>query len=196
METTGQNARPFNLQDAIILVAASSVGFIPLRRSLPDLEANLNELAQELSLGLWDNHRLWYFLFGTPRLAYRLASGVFHVLFPFLVCWTAALVVMRLRSPRPPWRDLVRQPGLWACLAAVVAEVAFPWWDYFGVRLPAIIVPGAVALAWLALVLTRAWRPERSWIDRAGRIMGLVWLSMFVPCLSIPVSFSPLFFLY
>ena len=31
----------------------------------------------------------------------------------------------------------------------------------------------AVIGAWLILVLVRGWRPERSWLDRAGRV-GLV----------------------
>ncbi len=30
--------------------------------------------------------------------------------------------------------------------------------------------------AWLALILARAWRPERSWIDRAGRFIGVFWI--------------------
>jgi hypothetical protein len=30
--------------------------------------------------------------------------------------------------------------------------------------------------AWLALILARAWRPEPTWIDRAGRIVGVIWI--------------------
>jgi hypothetical protein len=30
--------------------------------------------------------------------------------------------------------------------------------------------------AWLALILAGAWRPERSWIDRAGRLIGVFWI--------------------
>jgi hypothetical protein len=36
-------------------------------------------------------------------------------------------------------------------------------------------------VAWLALGLSRKWTAEPSWIDRAGRLMGILWL------LSIPV---------
>ena len=33
-----------------------------------------------------------------------------------------------------------------------------------------------VAGAWLALFLTRAWRPEPAWVDRAGRAIGWFWI--------------------
>jgi hypothetical protein len=33
-----------------------------------------------------------------------------------------------------------------------------------------------VAGAWLALILARAWRPEPTWVDRAGRALGVFWL--------------------
>jgi hypothetical protein len=33
-----------------------------------------------------------------------------------------------------------------------------------------------VAGAWLTLRLARAWRPEPTWVDRAGRALGVFWL--------------------
>jgi hypothetical protein len=33
-----------------------------------------------------------------------------------------------------------------------------------------------VAGAWLALILAGAWRPQASWIDRAGRAIGVFWI--------------------
>jgi len=33
-----------------------------------------------------------------------------------------------------------------------------------------------VAGAWLALILTKAWRPEQTWVDRAGRAIGWFWI--------------------
>ena len=38
----------------------------------------------------------------------------------------------------------------------------------------------AVAGAWLSLLLAGRWRPERTWIDRAGRALGWIWLSLAV----------------
>ena len=34
----------------------------------------------------------------------------------------------------------------------------------------------AVAAAWLGLALSRRWRPEPGWIDRVGRLIGVLWL--------------------
>jgi hypothetical protein len=29
---------------------------------------------------------------------------------------------------------------------------------------------------WVALAVSRKWQTERSWIDRAGRLVGVLWL--------------------
>jgi hypothetical protein len=34
----------------------------------------------------------------------------------------------------------------------------------------------SVAITWLTQIANRRWRPERSWIDRAGRVLGLYWM--------------------
>ena len=36
----------------------------------------------------------------------------------------------------------------------------------------------AVAAAWLTLMIGRRWRPEPSWVDRSGRLIGSFWLLM------------------
>jgi len=38
----------------------------------------------------------------------------------------------------------------------------------------------AVAATWFALWVGRWWRPETTWIDRAGRVLGWYWISMFI----------------
>jgi hypothetical protein len=38
----------------------------------------------------------------------------------------------------------------------------------------------AVAAAWLTLALNGRWCPERSWIDRSGRVLGVLWIGMSV----------------
>jgi hypothetical protein len=35
----------------------------------------------------------------------------------------------------------------------------------------------AVAATWSLLLVNRRWHPERSWIDRLGRFLGLYWLA-------------------
>ena len=34
-----------------------------------------------------------------------------------------------------------------------------------------------VAAIWLLLGLSGRWRPEKSWIDRLGRLLGVVWIA-------------------
>jgi hypothetical protein len=45
-----------------------------------------------------------------------------------------------------------------------------------GVRFSPAVVGGAVGAAWFALAVVRGWSAERSWVDRAGRILGSAWL--------------------
>jgi hypothetical protein len=37
-----------------------------------------------------------------------------------------------------------------------------------------------VLIAWTTLALARCWQPEPSWIDRSGRVLGVVWIIAFV----------------
>jgi hypothetical protein len=114
---------------------------------------------------------------------------------PFLITFTPAVLVMRLRRPRPRWRRLVRQPGMAACCAAfipcVVALMRFAhqewrptvvsvddfvwaWGPLFGdLWLDAGLW---VLAAWLVLALSGRRRSERSGIDRLGRVVGAGWL--------------------
>jgi len=36
----------------------------------------------------------------------------------------------------------------------------------------------AVASSWVLLLVSRQWRPERSWVDRAGRALGWFWIAI------------------
>jgi hypothetical protein len=94
---------------------------------------------------------------------------------------TAAPVylILRARQPRPPVRDLLRQPGTVAGLAVVFGFVWVTGWLhrlFFGrltdAIVPAIAAGATVALAWAGLALTRSWESERSWVDRLGRLLG------------------------
>ncbi len=95
------------------------------------------------------------------------------------VVWGVTLTqpVLRLRSPRPPSRQLVRQAGFVTCVAAIVG--------YF-LTLDVQIVGGfvlsagyffsiAVLLLWPILGLW-PWRSEPHWIDRLGRAAGWGWI--------------------
>jgi hypothetical protein len=44
-----------------------------------------------------------------------------------------------------------------------------------------------VAGAWIALALAGRWRPERSWIDRLGRAIGVFWIAAAIHFLIFPL---------
>jgi hypothetical protein len=112
--------------------------------------------------------------------ASTVAMDLFTIILALLMLWSNALLILRLCSPWPPHRDLMRQPGVWACGSAVLAMVIVLWLEYLThLLLSPILISAAVATAWLGLALSRRWRPEVSWIDRAGRAVGVCWLGMF-----------------
>lgn len=39
-------------------------------------------------------------------------------------------------------------------------------------------IGAAVAASWTFLFVSGEWRPERSWIDRAGRVLGWYWIAI------------------
>jgi hypothetical protein len=111
------------------------------------------------------------------------SEDVSLLLFPLLFSWSFAVLLLRLLPPRPPPRLLARQPGFWACVAAV-ATVVVAHWIEAAMRRPCVLpvaIPGSVAIAWLALAVCRRWAAEKSWLDRLGRAIGLAWLALSLP---------------
>lgn len=99
------------------------------------------------------------------------------LLFPILAGLSFALLLLRVVRPRPEWPELAWQPGAWACLAAMAALFGVFWVEELGHGPISVAAVGAaVALPWLGLALSRRWRAEKSWIDRAGRALGVCWL--------------------
>ena len=169
------SCRRFNLGDAMILTAVVAVGLVLGR----DLLLNFPRLVgQRLALtrhDLANGQPVWW------SIAFRWEPVALEVvgLALMAVCLaTPTLVVLRLRRPRPPWRRLVRQPGAVACATAIVSFlVAYDLHSLLD-PYPALFVVGpAVATAWLVLIVSRRWRAERGWIDRAGRVVGAAWIA-------------------
>lgn len=48
--------------------------------------------------------------------------------------------------------------------------------DYNNYGIPALIVAYAVGSSWITLLISGRWRAESGWIDRLGRLLGLVWI--------------------
>ena len=97
--------------------------------------------------------------------------------FPLLAYLSYGLLLLRLVRPRPAWREVFKQPGCTACLAVAVALPVITWTEQIALEpIPLIAVAGTVAAVWLGQALVRHWRPEPSWVDQTGRVLGLCWL--------------------
>jgi len=181
--------RPITLFDLVVLIAATAIGLSLVQFGWPRKVAGN-----------------WIFTWpvlpsngGYPSKAWVLPIAERAA--PFLPClatWTGAFLVTRLRAPRPRRRRLLVQPGLVAAVAAL-STLAIEWTLLIGsawfdgrfnfsspLRINAFVVNGVVLLAhhagwavvvsWLTLVLIGHWHPERSWIDRWGRVLGCTWI--------------------
>lgn len=118
---------------------------------------------------------------------------------PILTCWAAGLLMIaHHRLTEPVWR-LLRRPGLSACavaFASILVSFALAWaiqWKvgrgggvtfWRGKNLFvqfaqfALFAGHDIAFAWLIQLATGVWRPSPDWVDRIGRLLGVVWLGL------------------
>jgi hypothetical protein len=161
--------RPLGVADAMIFIIALGLGFALTR---PALVLIADAMRSEL---------LWRFqtLAGAVSLGWMLNI----VLLNFLFFLLPALVVVRLRRPRPPLRSLVRQPGFVACslpLVVILASLPLSLLPLSGLAEQAIAIGfqtlliATAPLAWAFLMASGRWSPEPGWIDRLGRVLGLL----------------------
>lgn len=166
--------RRFTIADAMILVVAGAVAALLGRSIAPSLD----EPPPPGFAAIWQ-YLAWVQLLGSSAT----------------VPGMAAMIAIRLRRPRPSRLRLGFQPGFVACVAVVGSLAPGLAW-YAGIRhRPGFQRPEsfdqvwycvtewtgtAVLGAWIALILARRWRPEPSWIDRAGRALGLYWIGLLV----------------
>jgi hypothetical protein len=172
----GEMPRRFTVGDAMILVAAAAVGTLAIRGTLPDLSSLESQLNTAPSPGM--------------RRFLTLQFGLSAVI-PYLATLTPAVVIMRLRQPRPSLRRVGRQPGSIACTVATVAMAIEALWIASllargsGCINASTVFVGyaqqvsfAVVGGWVTLALSGRWRSEPGWIDRIGRILGVIWIGI------------------
>ncbi|MEW4568218.1 hypothetical protein AB1L88_10150 [Tautonia sp. JC769] len=182
--TTG-NARQVQVADALILVAATAIGLAWGRESLGVAISGegVGLLAREFDAPrpMTFAERLRQFTMGAARL---------------LACGSIAVLIVRLRPPRPRRARLISQPGTVAAavtaayllvvaagfvLAVVIRAKYKPTWsDYAGQAVPPYEIAQAIGAVWLVLAFAGRWRPERCWIDRLGIAIGLAWIGLTV----------------
>jgi hypothetical protein len=184
MEPTRANPpyRRFGLGDGLILLAALAFTIFVLRETgwfarLPNRVASWWETSLELA-----RFRSWTFPAMTRSqaaswLAVEVVDEILiQLLSSMLLGLTLAQPLLRLRRPRPPFLDVLRQSGLAACLGVMLGTllvVDVSWSTGIDVmdRLP--VLP--LVLLWPILGIP-PWRSEASWIDRLGRAVGCGWI--------------------
>jgi hypothetical protein len=131
--------------------------------------------------------------------ANRVILGLLTFASPLAVLGTLVGLAWGSWPSRARWRRRLGRPGMVACLASAASwpvagafALGFhrflrgsPWaggWNTlnFDVYILSTLGGFAVAVAWATLALNRRWRNEPTWSDRLGRVVGLVWVVMFV----------------
>ena len=186
-----RDTRRFTLLDAVALIAAVAAGLAMARAFGRKPPGFLGELG-----GGWDVGTLCIWV-----------EDIALLMVFFLFAITPTVLLLRLRKPRPPLRNLVLQPGAAACLIVLLSapfgvlesvdewlpptansSLGHPdsgWHDFVMIMrhcLRAAIVRSAygVASVWILLALSRRQRLERSWIDRMGRCIGVLWIATWI----------------
>lgn len=196
-DATSDHPRPFTMGDLMILIAGIAAGMAEgiaqvNSWSHPKIFVYSGGLKMPVEIDLatlsWDT-RL-YLCFGSS----------ITILAPLFL----ALFICRLLRPSPRLRDLTRQPGAVALAISALhpaSEMALHGvahgfrvaWDWSLSR-PVQANSGLadtwrtrwggsqhelgpmIAACWFLLVLSGRWRVEPSWIDRAGRCVGVYWI--------------------
>jgi hypothetical protein len=172
--------RRFTLVDAMVLVAGVAVSFVLIREYVAYLD---KRHVVETIPHDWSFATIW-----------RFATLVSATLAPLAVSLCLGLWVLRLLKPRPDRIRLFRQPGMVACTATIIETslLAFkvllgevylrkrgmPLPELHGLWISRLPWNGeVVAVVWRVLWLSGSWRPEPSWIDRSGRVLGAYWIT-------------------
>lgn len=180
-----------SLGESMVLIAATGVGLATLQAvigAIPGGSTFLLGLRPITPPGGWTADAL--IVAGTDLLITPL---------PFVGAWSPVLLLLSLRYPAPARRRAFGRPGLTACLAAtfgmVLAFVVMLATAGIGVLVEGALRRGpigwllllcfedllvyagvAVASSWATLAASGRWRPQPDWIDRMGRVVGVIWL--------------------
>jgi hypothetical protein len=187
----GQSAprrRRLTLMDLTVMVAAAALALATFRFGVTRVFPG------------WLDYSRWpgWIARPSPRVVLYMLSDATAPIIPLAGAWTGSLLVLRMRPPRPSWRRVWRQPGMVACLAALLAMLwvglaagvmlgspaLFPSWRFDGLWFVQNLCVGhvfplvglAVAATWSQLLLSRRWTRPADWLDRAGRVVGILWM--------------------
>jgi hypothetical protein len=170
--------RRFRIVDAMVLVASLAIGFALIERQVRFDFLDLQWSKPKLSA------------FASPK-----QGDLVTVIASLLTPLTLAVLVLRLLPTRPRRRRLFEQPGFTACAMVIFMDIPLIFGHYqYNINFYQTFFPDvsgwnyliqlnyrpeiayAVAASWTLLALSGRWRAERSWVDRAGRVVGWLWI--------------------
>jgi hypothetical protein len=168
--------RKFTLFDAIVSMSAIGLTLALARTHLTYLWANLRAIPYAGTTG-WQS--LWAYLRTRTDVTGSIVMLSFTSFEGLLVSGTLAFLIMRLRQPRPPFRRLVRQPGMVVCevwlLGMFLGFCISSFVTHPSVGLVVVLTACAIPIAWGTLALLGRLEAEPSWIDRMSRVLGVCW---------------------
>ena len=178
-----RSQRRFTLGDAMILVAASASALalmlIPLGPGNTAFEA-LHDLFERPKGG-------WVI----GEVLVSMVEFTTWAIVPFVATWTVAALAFQLRRPRLSRRRLGRQPGAMVVLLGTISVgLATAWgvvvalafdrdpehYFFFSATLGSILAGAMIIGGWIAMAVGGHWRPEPTWLDRFGRLLGVSWI--------------------
>ena len=180
MERFAKPRRRFRIYDGMILIAAVAVGMAAIPFYLPE------------AIDIQKNAK-------TPKDMFVLCVYLVLGCLPIVSLTGVGLGISRLLPPRPTGRCMARQPGFtvylanafamaWVIIIAVTISISGKYslrgfsihtGELAKIFTPMLIGPSVVC-SWALLVIGQRWRPEPSWIDRSGRLLGAFWILWFV----------------
>ena len=188
--------RRFTMGDLMILIAGVAAGFAWARAARFEWGMILNGGNP--------------FIFSASSAWHVTAKIKLYEFCPYVASITIAVWFCSLRPPRPRLVRLSRQPGVIAVLAFVLFAAWVVGMHGAGSRILSLLdrafgedpgvrsylnsfypiaheltdkVGGAglmIAAWWLLLGISRRWRPEPTWLDRSGRVLGVYWIAVSV----------------
>lgn len=177
--------RRFGLGDGLILLAAVAIVLERFRtihwfeffpRSLRWCWGAIGYL---LGLSYWSPGLGWGRAEVIARLPVELIQLGLYTFCPVLLGLMVAQPMIRLRRPRPPMSEVIRQSGFVTCLiglalVAMLMSLGDAWFS--GVALTVGLTRVLILLMLWPLLGLRPWRAEPSWVDRLGRAVGWGWI--------------------
>ncbi|WP_154673965.1 hypothetical protein [Singulisphaera acidiphila] len=166
MPINSSQSRPFNIGDATIIVALTAIG-------------------------LW-GVRIIYHLYSLSNLDF---FTIFFLGMPILMALTLGFLIIRLRSPRPNRRRLMRQPGFVACITIAIQNTAIfttltilellhpptrPPEEFIAFLLSHDMVTllngFSILTSWSLFTIAGHLSWKSNWIDRLGISLALGWI--------------------